>query len=432
MRIGQSGALFALALSTTCAPAAVIGESVAAQSLTAARIAALPRDQQSAWQDYLARSVRQMRADRAFLQAELQSAGLVSALIPPHGPAARSMPLDRQPEWYAGAEARRIAGIIVSFQTPAGGWGKNLNMADHPRRPGEHFAPDNLSTHLGPGDFDAPQDPQWNYVGTLDNDATTTELRFLAKVAAAALKDGDACRASFLRGLEYLLAAQFPNGGWPQVWPLEGGYHDAITFNDSAVTATLELLRDVADGKDAFAFVPQSLRARAGAAVAKAIECILAAQIDTQGRRTAWAQQHDALTLRPVAGRNYEPAAQCGSESAALVLFLMRLPRPNPAVAGAIHAAVAWFRKTAIRGVAYQRGAGAEGRRLISVDGAGPLWARFYEIGTDRPVFGDRDKTIHDDVNELSAERRNGYSWYNASPQEALDQYATWSLSHPR
>ena len=38
---------------------------------------------------------------------------------------------------------------------------------------------------------------------------------------------------------------------------------------------------------------------------------------------------------------------------------------------------------------------------------------------------------IHDDVNELSAERRDGYSWYNAGPREALDRYAEWSVSHP-
>jgi PelA/Pel-15E family pectate lyase len=369
-----------------------------------------------------------MQADRAFLQAELKSAGLASELIPPNGVAARSMPLNKPAEWYGSGEARRIADIIVSFQTPAGGWSKNLDLTDHPRRPGESFAANNLSTHLGPGDLDTPHDLKWNYVGTLDNDATTTELRFLARVAFV-LKDGEAYRVSVMRGLEYLLAAQFPNGGWPQVWPLQGGYHDAITFNDGAVTGALELLQEVADGKDGFAFVPQSVRARARASVARGIACILATQIGPQGHRTVWAQQHDALSLQPVAGRNYEPAAQCGSESASLLLFLMRLPQPSPAVVDAVHAAAAWFRKTAIRGVAFQRGAG--GRRLVQVQDAGPIWARFYEIGTDRPVFGDRDKSIHDDVNEISAERRDGYSWYNAAPQEALDRYAAWSVAHP-
>jgi hypothetical protein len=42
-------------------------------------------------------------------------------------------------------------------------------------------------------------------------------------------------------------------------------------------------------------------------------------------------------------------------------------------------------------------------------------------------VFGDRDKTIHDDVSELSLERRNGYAWYSAGPLQALDVYGAWS-----
>jgi PelA/Pel-15E family pectate lyase len=427
MRITQY--LFTLTLSAACAGAAVVGASVAAQSITLDRIGVLPQAQQAAWRDYLARSARQMQADRAVLQAELKNADMASELVPPNGSAARSMPLNRQAEWYGSTEARRIGRIVVSFQTPAGGWSKNLNLTDHVRRTGERFASNNLSAHLGPDDFDTPHDPKWNYVGTLDNDATTTELQFLARVAGAAGKDGEAYRVSFLRGLEYLLAAQFPNGGWPQVWPLEGGYHDAITFNDGAVGETLELLQEVGEGKDRFSFVPDGMRARARASVAKGVKCILATQIVVHGVRTVWAQQHDALTLQPVAGRNYEPAAQCGSESAALILFLMRLPEPDPAVAGAVHAAVAWFRKTAIYGKAYGRG--ADGRRLMAADGAGPIWARFSEIGSDRAIFGDRDKSIHDDVNEISAERRNGYSWYNAAPQEAIERYAEWSAAHP-
>ena len=63
--------------------------------------------------------------------------------------------------------------------------------------------------------------------------------------------------------------------------------------------------------------------------------------------------------------------------------------------------------------------------------GADSIWARYYEIGTDRPILGDRDKTIHDKVNEISLERRNGYSWYNNAPKRALEQYAIWSKQHP-
>jgi PelA/Pel-15E family pectate lyase len=415
--------LFSSAFAVASCYGAVIGTSVPAQSITMERIAQLPKSQQTAWKEYLDRSARQKEADRALLSAELKAAGLSEALIPPNGSTAKSMPLTRPADWYGSREARRIADAIASFQTPAGGWSKNLNVADHPRRKGESFAPNNLSHYLGPDDFDTPADLHWNYVGTLDNDATTTELQFLAKVINAA-KENATYRASFLRGIEYLLNAQFPNGGWPQVWPLEGGYHDAITYNDGAVTETLELLEGVADRYGVFAFVPPEVASRARKSMARGIDCILATQIIENGRRTVWGQQYDALTLKPVAGRNYEPAAECSSESAAMILFLMKLPDPSPEVMAAAGAAVEWLKQTAIHGKAYLRT--SEGAVLIDRAGAKPIWARYYKIGTLSPIFGDRDKSIHDDVKEISAERQRGYSWYNEVPQAALDRYAEW------
>ena len=129
----------------------------------------------------------------------------------------------------------------------------------HPRQP--------LASIPAPTTSTRPNDPHWNYVGTLDNDATNTELRFLALVSAATPgPDGEAYRASFLRGIRYLLAAQFPNGGWPQVWPLEGGYHDAITFNDNAVTESAETAHRRRQRVQATtAFVPADLRRQAAA-----------------------------------------------------------------------------------------------------------------------------------------------------------------------
>lgn len=370
--------------------------------------------------------MRQMSADRAVLAAELKQAGMATALVPPSGFNARSMPLDRPAEWYASTDARRVADIVLSFQTPAGGWSKNLNLSDHVRRPGEHFAPNNLSRFPIAGDFDAPRDPEWSYVGTLDNDATNTELRFLARVASAVSGDAGArYQAAVKRGINYLLEAQYPNGGWPQVWPLQGGYHDAITFNDDAMTQTMEVLRDVAAGVPPFAFVDSEMKKRAAAAVKSGIACTLACQIVLNGKRTVWGQQHDMLTLEPVAARNYEPAAQSSSESAAVLVFLMSLPKPDKDVAAAVQAGIAWLKKTAIMGKAYTRG--PDGRRLVDAPGAGPIWARFYETGTDRPLFGDRDKSIHDTVDEISLERRNGYSWYNPTAKAALDRYAEWS-----
>ena len=72
-----------------------------------------------------------------------------------------------------------------------------------------------------------------------------------------------------------------------------------------------------------------------------------------------------------------------------------------------------------------------EGRKLVDKPGAGPIWSRNYDIRTGQPIFGDWGKTIHDDVNEISKGRRNGYSWYSAGPQKALDAYAKWAPANP-
>jgi PelA/Pel-15E family pectate lyase len=412
------------------AGASTIGTNPPVEPLTRERIALLPAKQRNAWIEYLERSRRQRQADKDALQAELKSAGIDKPTEPPHGFSARGIPLEHDPAWYAGADASHIADVIVSFQTPAGGWGKNTDMSKEQRRPGEAFTTNNLSRFLTPDDFDAPLEPEWNYVGTIDNDATTTQMNFLAKmIASAGAKDRGAYLAAFLRGMEYLFEAQYPNGGWPQVWPLEGGYHDAITYNDDAMTQVVELMMHVADGKDEFAFVPKSVRVRAAASAARGVRCILASQIVVNGTPTVWPQQDDPLTLKPESGRNYEPPAQSASESASLMLLLMNaLPHPTAAEQRAIRSAAAWFKKTAIYGQSYKRG--PAGRQLLPSPGAGPIWARYYQIGTDIPIFGDRDKSIHDNVNELSQERRNGYSWYSSESKRALDRFETWSAEH--
>lgn len=411
--------------------AAVIGTSKPAQSITAERIAQLPAKDRAVWTAYLDRSQRQMRIDRATLAAE-RTPGAPEPPMPKESFSSRSMPLHRDAVWYGTPEARHIADVIVSFQTPAGGWSKNLDMSGPARLRGQSYTTDNLSKHLGPDDFDTPKDPHWNYVGTLDNDATNTELHFLVLVSAATPgKIGEPYRASFLKGIHYLLAAQFPNGGWPQVWPLEGGYHDAITYNDNAVTESAEVLTAVAEGGSDYAFVPADLRRKAGIAARHALNCILTTQIIVNGKRTIWAQQHDALTLAPVSARNFEPVALATGESSDILLYLMELPHPSPAVVAAVQAGITWLKAKAIYGQVWVGGRNTPGgRHLEPQAGAAPLWARYYSITTGKPIFGDRDKTIHDTVSDLTLERRNGYAWYSSGSEQALDASTAWNTRH--
>lgn len=155
---------------------------------------------------------------------------------------------------------------------------------------------------------------------------------------------------------------------------------------------------------------------------------ILSSQVRIERQPTAWGQQHDTLTLMPVGARNFEPASLSSSESAALLLELMQVENPSSAVVASVHAGAAWLKSKAMTGVAWVKV--GNDKALVQDAYAKPLWARYYSLETGQPIFGDRDLTIHDDVAEISVERRNGYAWYGTSPQKALDVYAEWSQKH--
>lgn len=421
-----------LAVPLSAADAAVIGHNVPAQAITIQRIEALPAQERSAWEAYFKKSETQRHADKAALAAERK--GLVDIPPPPaeHGHD-NSMPLDKDTAWYATPEARHVADEIVSFQTPAGGWGKNQDRTGPLRQRGQAYVPNNISQFLAEGDFDTPREPKWNYVGTFDNNATTTELHFLALVSKAVPgPEGEPYRQSFVKGIHYLLNAQFPNGGWPQVWPLEGGYHDAITYNDNAVTEATEVMTAVAADKNGeYDFVPADLRQAAAQSAHKALACILATQVKAGGTLTIWGQQHDALTLEPVSARNFEPPVLASDESAALLVYLMSLPNPSPPLVAAVHAGITFLKKAEITNITLTPKTDPDGRRAVVQAGSKPLWARFYIAASALPVFGDRDKTLHDNMNELTKERRNGYNFYVTSPAKALKAYQSWSKEYP-
>ncbi|MGH9607265.1 MAG: pectate lyase [Terracidiphilus sp.] len=442
----RTGTLFLAAIAVFILPqslsAKVIGMNAIAQPVTRARIAMLPKREQKAWLDYLDRSEKQKAIDKQTLKDEQKANGVTDAKYAPMGRGAYALRIPRPADWYTGADALRIAHNVVTYQVPDGGWSKNIDMVVGPRKPGDLYDANNLNRFSAPGDFDKPVDPNWHYIATLDNDATWMQIDFLARVTTALLaahRDAEAApfRASVDRGVEYLLESQYPNGGWPQVWPLEGGYHDAITINDDAMLHAVEILHDVATGAPDFKFVSKKLVKRAGPAADRGIDCLLKLQIEEHGVKTAWAQQYDALTLEPTSARNYEMAALTSDESFPIVDFFMSLPDPTPAEVAAVHDAAAWFKKVEIFGYRYGSGnffadrRSPEGRRLVAVAGAGPIWSRYYQIGTDKPIFGDRDKTIHDDVNDLSRERRNGYSWYNSEGVAVLARYKTWAAAQP-
>lgn len=320
-----------------------------------------------------------------------------------------------QPEaWYGSDDAVRIADNVLVYQHPNGGWEKNVDKA--------RVLSDEEKEHI--------LQTRDQIETTIDNRATWTEIRFLARVHHATGLPRFV--EPINRGLEYLLAAQYPNGGWPQFYPIKRGYYEHITFNDGAMIGVMNVLRDVAQGKQPYEFVDADLRARAQTAIDKGLEVILKCQVVVDGKPTVWCAQHDEVTFEPRPARAYELVSLSGMESVDIVEYLMKIDNPSPEVKQAIEGAVAWFKKAKIEGLSvhWVRDASLpEGiDRVAEPDpSAPPVWARFYEIGTNRPLFVGRDGIPREHMADIEHERRIEYVWLGEFANKLLKkEYPKW------
>ena len=244
---------------------------------------------------------------------------------------------------------------------------------------------------------------------TFDDDNTQSALRFLLAYLAAAKNQGSGSNLATIRatadyGLTRMIEAQYPNGAWPQrfdgerpdlaQYPIQAAryptnwsrtwtkprYSGFYTFNDHAqrqcILTMLAANRHLGERK----FLESAHRGG---------EFILRAQMPEP--QPAWAQQYN-FAMEPDWARAFEPPAISSAESAGILRTLadLYLATGDPALLKPVPAAVAWYRRSQL----------------------GPnLWARFYELGTNTPIYGDRDGKIHYRLEEISAERRSGYAW---------------------
>jgi PelA/Pel-15E family pectate lyase len=321
----KNAIVLTLALVAGCSMQPARSDETQPNAVTLDRIAALTATERTAWQEYYDRSAKHLREDKDTLATEVKTAGLKEPLPAPGGQGFRAA-RNAKAEWFAAEENRKMADAAVSFQTPSGGWSKGVAFEKGLRQPAMHWT---------------TQVDNWYYVGTFDNGANQAAMTSLAKFYQAT-KDTKYSTA-FLKGLDYIFDAQFPNGGWPQNYPLVGGYHDEVTYNDNAMTNVVGLLRDVVNGKPEYSFVDEVRRAKARAAMEAGLRCILKTQLVQNGKLTVWCAQYDPITLESAAARKFEVASLSGWESADIVRFLMSFESPTPEIKNAIESAIAWF-----------------------------------------------------------------------------------------
>lgn len=339
----------------------------------------------------------------------LVAAGPTAALGRPAARVAGALPL---------AQQDTTAEKMLAFQRSVGGWPKAVNdvKVDY-RRP--------MSTD----DLKAARRDVGRTDATIDNNATTREITYL--LTAFKNTQNPAYRQGAETGIRYLLKMQQPSGGFPQYYPESNLYRAQITYNDNAMVKALTVLKSVADKNKDFAVVDPTLVAPAQKAVDRGVQCILKTQYVQHGTLTVWCAQHDRTTLLPCKARAFELASLSGDESVGITEFLMSLNQPSPEVRRAVAAAVAWFEKSKISDMAVaditdpQQPKGHD--RVMVPQAGSTLWARFYDLDTNQPIYVGRDGVKHSRLADIENERRTGYVYAATWPDKLLTrEYPKW------
>lgn len=258
---------------------------------------------------------------------------------------------------------------------------------------------------------------------TFDDDNTQGALRFLMAFLGTATNRPSTelkiIREALDYGLAKMMEAQYPNGAWPQrydgqahdlakhpvrparapktwarAWP-KPDYSGYYTLNDHTQR---DCIRTMLMAHKHFGDRRFLEAARKGG------EFLILARLPEP--QPGWAQQYN-FDMEPAWARAFEPPAICSAESVGVMRMLMelfletgeeRLLEPIPAF-------VAWLKRSEI----------------------GPnKWARYYELETNKPIYGDRDGKIHYTLSEISEERQRGYGWEGSFgvPQAIADYEA--------
>ena len=212
--------------------------------------------------------------------------------------------------WYGSANGS-LADNLLIYQRNSGGWVENIDMSVQ--------MTETLKRQL--------LSQKDNTDASLDNGVTIPEIRYLIRMYQATKIER--YRDAYLLGINGVLKAQYPNGGFPQRMNQPSSYHGEITYNDNAMTQVLRLWWDIYSNPDQFFSIDEETYAKIEDSLIRGIDCILDTQIysEKQGMLTAWCAQHDRVTLEPSWGRDYEPPSISGSESIGIINFLMGLDK---------------------------------------------------------------------------------------------------------
>lgn len=245
---------------------------------------------------------------------------------------------------------------------------------------------------------------------SLDDGQTQSAIQLIVKADEALEFKNQAIHECAIIALDALLRAQFPNGGFPQVWtgPVEAqptlkasyptydwrtegrikNYWDMYTLNDNVTGYVAETLTIAYQVYDDEKFLN---------ALKKLGDFLILAQMPDP--QPGWAQQYN-YEMKPIWARKFEPPGVSGDETQEVIETLMMIARVtgDRKYLEPIPRAAAWLKSSLL-----------PDRQI----------ARYYELKTNRPLYmtrrGDQYTLTYDDSNLPSH-----YGWKTASRLEEL------------
>jgi len=294
-------------------------------------------------------------------------------------------------------EAALEAGLALAYgQLKSGGWRNSIDFDSSGPRIDEY--------RNGKG--------RGKNFSTLDDDISQAALRFLMRLDAAT----DFAEVEIHGAVEYalprLLAAQYPNGAFPQGWTgpvgsrpvVKASFPDYDWRSDGRIKEYWNeyTLNDGLAGTvaDALLVAHQVYRDPVYLEALKKLGSFLVlAQLPEP--QPGWAQQYNTA-MQPIWARAFEPPAVSGRESEDAMLALLKI-----AAASGDNSLAA----PVIAGVKYLE-------RSLLPDGQ---LARYYELGTNKPLYMQRAGKGYELTHDDSA-LPDHYGWKNPAPLTHLKE----------
>ena len=283
--------------------------------------------------------------------------------------------------------AEKAANALIWGQHPSGGW---HYFIDFDMSGVQKWYDEVGSKCWGWNEF-------YHYYGncTFDDDVTTGSTRFLMELYMTTLDPK--YRISLINALDFILMSQYPNGGWPQRYPLsyehpQGGHPDYTsfyTFNDYVIQGNIYLLLEAWKklGNEVYK-----------EAAYRGMNFVIISQYTPP--QAGWGEQHD-MEMRPAQGRSYEPPSVAPHVTNRCIRDLMnyyKITGDKKYLKG-IPAAIEWLENSYL----------PEDQKLED-------WVThglFYELGTNKPLYSHREGT--------SVE--NSRYWNDYNPKDSPDYF---------